>query len=150
MPYQKGQPWSTFVGRSHTNQSLALLEEYKKSFDSISQQFSCRTGRKKGEKYPTPPEIAKMWIILFLVQQYRHLHRVLMNSLEHLLSIDHKVKNCAKFLNMQNCFQILMLKGPKMKSIKKVIFKPHILTKNHHIYLRMKSAGLRHLLFGGF
>ena len=54
MSYKRGQPWSTFVGHSHTNQSLALLEEYKKSFDSISKQFSCCTGRKKGEKSPHP------------------------------------------------------------------------------------------------
>ena len=55
------------------------------SFDSISKQLSCCTGRKKGEKSPHPSWNCKNMDNIFLVQQYCHLHRVLMISLEHLL-----------------------------------------------------------------
>jgi len=51
---------------------------------SVSSSLAAQE-EKREKNPPTPPEIAKMWTIFFLVQQYRHLHRVLMISLEHLL-----------------------------------------------------------------
>ena len=65
IPYSKGPPWSTFAGHSHTNQSLALLEEYKKSFDSISNSSLAAQEEKREKNPPTPPEVAKMWTIFF-------------------------------------------------------------------------------------
>ena len=68
----------------HTSQKAVSILKIYILIQTVSSSLAAQE-EKREKNPPTQPEIAKMWTILFLVQQYRHLHRVLMISLEHLL-----------------------------------------------------------------